>query len=190
MLTCFQAGSAACTGVKGKETHKEEEKKRRSSFELSHPNMVGGEAPVPVSQPSKLWGAVLVPPCRLPAVPQVIHGKSLCVPVPQCHIPKISLSPKMPVLPRVESGKLPTRQQTVLSPEHGARELCSRGFLGQDRDGLWWVRRGKRNRPHTTGTLQYPSSRRSRRNWQQQRVTGMRWTRNTFKWRSPSGSVS
>lgn len=39
MLTCFQAaGSATCTGVKGKETHKEEEKKQRNSFELSHPS--------------------------------------------------------------------------------------------------------------------------------------------------------
>lgn len=139
MLTCFQAGSATCTGVKGKETHKEEEKEWRNSSELSHPNMVGGEAPVPISQPSKLWlrGAVLLPPCRLPAVPQVIHAKSLCVPAPQCHIPKISLSQKMPVfpedgtrspeweIPRMESGKLAMRQQTVLSPEHRARELCS-----------------------------------------------------------------
>lgn len=120
MLTCFQAGSATCTGVKGKETHKEEEEKRRNSFELSHPNMVGGEAPVPVSQPSKLWlwGAGLLPPCRLPAVPQVIRDKSLHVPAPQCHIPKISLSQKMPVFPEegthgseweipgVERGKL------------------------------------------------------------------------------------
>lgn len=84
MLTCFQAGSATCTGVRGKETHKEEEKKRRNSFELSHPNMVGGEASVPVSQPSKLWlwGAVLLPPCRLLAVPKVICAKSLCIPDP------------------------------------------------------------------------------------------------------------
>lgn len=182
MLTCFQAGSATCTGVRGEETHKEAEKKRRSSFELSHPNTVGGEAPVPIPQPSKLclWGAVLLPPCRLPAVPQVIRAKSLCVPAPQCYIPKVSFSQKMPVFPEegtcspeweipgVESGKLPRRQQTVLSPEHVARELCSRGFLGQDRDGLWWVRRGQQNRPHTTGTLQHPSSRRGRRKWQQQ----------------------
>lgn len=154
MLTCFHAGSATCTGVKGKETHKEEEKKRRNSFELSHLNMVGGEAPVPVSQSPKLWlwDAVLLPPCRLPAIPQVIHEKSPCVPAPQCHIPKRSLSPKMPVfpeegtcsseweIPRVESGKLPTRQQTVLSCEHRAHELCSRGLLGKGRDGLCWVR--------------------------------------------------
>lgn len=101
MLTCLQAGSATCTGVKGKETHKEEEKKQRNSFELSHPNVVGGEAPVPISQSSKLWlrGAGLLPPCRLPAVPQVIHDKSLYVSAPQCHIPKISLSQKMPVFP-------------------------------------------------------------------------------------------
>lgn len=126
----------------------------------------------PVSQPSKLclWGAALLPPCRLPAVPQVIRAKSLCVPAPRCHIPKISLSQKMPVFPEegtrspeweirgVESGKSPTGQQTVLSPEHGARELCSRGFLGQDRGGLWWVRRGQQNGPHTTGVLQHPSS--------------------------------
>lgn len=91
---------------------------------------------------------VLLPPCRLPAVPQVIHAKSLCVPAPQCHIPKISLSQEVPVFPEdgtrspewdipgMESGKLAMRQQTVLSPEHRARELCSR-FLGKDRDALW-----------------------------------------------------
>lgn len=153
MLTCFQAGNATCTGVEGKETHKEEEKKRRNSFELSHPNVVGGEAPVPISQPSKLWlwGAVLLPPCRLPAVPQVIHDKSLCVSAPQCHIPKISPKKCQSSLrrgcavwsgkfPGVESGKLPMRQKTVFSPEHGAHELCSRGILGKDRDGLWWAR--------------------------------------------------
>lgn len=66
-------------------------------------------------------------------------------------------------------GEWKVAQETaVLSPEHIARELCSRGFLGQDRDGLWWVRRGQQNRPHTTGTLQHPSSRRGRRKQQQQ----------------------
>lgn len=80
MLTCFQAaGSATCTGVKGKETHKEEEKKQRNSFELSHPSWLEEKPQFPSlsPQPSKLWGAVLLPPGRLPAVPQVIHDKSL-----------------------------------------------------------------------------------------------------------------
>jgi len=63
-------------------------------------------------------------------------------------------------IPSVENGNLPMRfQQTVLSSEHGACELCSGGLLGKDKDSLWWVRREQQNRPHTTGMLQYPSSR-------------------------------
>lgn len=36
MLTCFQAGSATCTGLRGKETHKEEEKKNEGTASSFH----------------------------------------------------------------------------------------------------------------------------------------------------------
>lgn len=54
MLTCFQAGSATCTGVKGKETHKEEEKKQRNSFELSHPSWWEEKPQFPSLSPQSL----------------------------------------------------------------------------------------------------------------------------------------
>lgn len=69
------------------------------------------------------------------------------------------LSPEWEI-PGVESGKLPTRQQRVLSPEHRAHELCSRGFLGKDRDGLWWVRTMKQatHNRHAPASFLLPGS--------------------------------
>lgn len=98
---------------------------------------------------------MLLSPCKLPAYPQMM------VPYPFLSIlcSVTAISPKqvfcqtMPFfhkeemhsqergIPSVENGTLPTRfQQTVLSSEQGACELCSEELCGKDRNNLGWIR--------------------------------------------------